>query len=131
MITQLRQEKLMCRNQAVFYQIMRMIFVRVMSKLNILIQILFHHKMQVYPEAMLFPSKFWFINSELCCFPGAIPSGLLAHAFSFCGFEKLLFHIRTRITSSFSNTSSDLHYVSFCWDIIGNLSLNRNDSRMI
>ena len=85
----------------------------------------------LYPEAMLFPSKFWFLDVQSCSFVGALPVGLLCHAHSFCGFEKPLGHIRTRTTSIISNTSSNSQYVPFCWDIMANLSLNRQDSRII
>ena len=71
------------------------------------------------------------MNTESCSFPGALPSGLLSSPRSFCGFEKPLGHIRTRASSPFSSTSTDHHFIPFCWDILGNLSMNRQDSRVV
>ena len=85
----------------------------------------------LYPEAMLFPSIFYMMDTNSCSFPGALPAGLLAKSSSNFGFEKPLRHIQTRVLTSSSCTSTNPRYVPFLWDILSNLSLNRNDSRMI
>ena len=85
----------------------------------------------LYPEAMLFPSIFYFFNIKECTFPGAIPAGLLARDCYSYGFEKPLLHIRTRVSSVSSATSTNQRYIPFCWDIMANLALNRHDTRLV
>ena len=85
----------------------------------------------LYPEAMLFPSKFQYLDVQYYAFVGALPAGLLCHAHSFFGFEKPFGHIKTRTASIISNTSSNSQYVPFCWDIVVNLSVNSQDFHIV
>jgi hypothetical protein len=85
----------------------------------------------LFPEAMLFPSIFYKMDTHSLSFPGALPAGLLAKASCSFGFEKPLGHIQSRVRNLSSSTCTNHHYVPFLWDILSNLSLNRQDSRMI
>ena len=61
----------------------------------------------LYPEAMLFPSIFWKSADDNCSIIGAIPSSLLSSSISSHGFASIPSHIRSRLTSPTSSTSTD------------------------
>ena len=85
----------------------------------------------IYPEAMSFPSIFYYMISSCGSIIGALPSSLLAYAGSRHGFASPKDHIRTRMTSYSSSSSSNQRYLSFLFDIATNLTLNRQDTRII
>ena len=85
----------------------------------------------LYPEAMIFPGIFYYMINTCGSIVGALPAGLLAYSSSKFGFASIQDHIHTRITSASSSTSTNTRYISFVYDILVNLSLNREDSRMI
>jgi hypothetical protein len=82
------------------------------------------------PEAMLFPSKFWKMVPHDVSILGAIPSALLNEKIRKYGFQELPVHIRSRLTSSSSSTSTDPRYIAFCFDILSNLSAVHMDTRV-
>ena len=84
----------------------------------------------LYPEAMLFPSIFYKMN-ENGSLVGALPSSLVSTSKSCNGFASPLSHIRNRLTLSGTSTGTNPRYVSLMYDILANLSLNRQDSRII
>ena len=84
----------------------------------------------LYPEAMLFPSIFWSMVPNCGSILGAIPSGLFVQ--SNChGFANMKSHVRSRLCLPSSSTSTNPSYISFMYDILVNLTLNREDSRII
>ena len=84
----------------------------------------------VYPEGMLFPSIFWSMVPKNGALFGAIPSGMLVN--SCCrGFASMKSHVRFCLTLPGSSTSTNPTYIAFCYDILVNLTLNREDSRII
>ena len=84
----------------------------------------------VYPEGMLFPSIFWSMVPKNGSLFGAIPLGFLVN--SCCrGFASMKSHVRCRLTLPGSSTSTNPSYISFMYDILVNLTLNREDSRII
>ena len=84
----------------------------------------------VYPEGMLFPSIFWSMVPNNGSLFGAIPSGLLVNACC-CGFASMKSHVRSRLTLPGSSTSTNPSYIAFMYDILVNLTLNREDSQII
>ena len=84
----------------------------------------------IYPEAMMFPSIFWSMVSGSGSMLGAIPSGLLVKSDSH-GFASMKSHFRCRLRHPGSSTSTNSSYISFMYDILVNLTLNREDSRII
>ena len=84
----------------------------------------------LFPESMIFPSIFWSMVSGNGSMIGAIPSGLLVK--SDChGFASMKNHFRCRLRLPGSSTSTNPSYISFMYDILVNLTLNREDSRII
>jgi hypothetical protein len=61
---------------------------------------------------------------------GAIPSPLLTDNVTKFGFQPLPMHIRSRLTSSSSSTSTDPRYIAFCFDMLSNLSAIHLDTRV-
>ena len=47
------------------------------------------------------------------------------------GFATIQHHIRTRLTSNSSSTSTYSRYISYCFDVMSNLSASYNDTRMM
>ncbi|MGB0404839.1 MAG: hypothetical protein ACPGDB_01450, partial [Fusobacterium sp.] len=85
----------------------------------------------LYPEAMLFPSIFWYLSKDSGSYLGAIPSCLLGSDLSLHGIASIKSHIDTRLTTQFSTSSTNPSYISFQFDILSNLLLNVVDSRLI
>ena len=84
----------------------------------------------LYPESMLFPSIFYHMTND-GAMSGAIPSYLLTENISNFGFQSLPQHIRSRLSSSASSTSTDPRYISFSYDTMTNLAVNHNDARIV
>ena len=83
----------------------------------------------LYPEGMLFPSIFYnMVNGAII---GAIPAPLLTESISSFGFASLPEHIRSRLTSSSSQSSTNPRYISFCYDTMVNLTANHSDTRIV
>lgn len=84
----------------------------------------------LYPEGLLFPYILWSMVSQSGSILGAIPSGMLLNS---CvhGFASMKSHVRCRLTNTSSSTSTNNAYISFMYDILVNLKLNREDSRII
>ena len=61
---------------------------------------------------------------------GAIPSPLMTECISQLGVESLPKHIRSRITSGAFATGTNPRYISFSYDIMTNLAVNHEDSRI-
>lgn len=85
----------------------------------------------IYPEALLFPSIFWKMAPDNCSIVGAIPSPLLSQSMHSFGFESIPSHIRSRLTSPLTTTSTDVNFTSFCYDMLTNLSANHQDTRLV
>ena len=83
----------------------------------------------LYPEAMLFPSIFWSMVPECGSLFGAIPSGLLVKSGRH-RFASMKNHVRCRLGHAGSSTSTNPSYIAYMYDILVNLSLNREDSRI-
>ena len=84
----------------------------------------------LYVEGMLFPSIFWSMDTRSGAILGSIPSGLLTTNTSH-GFASMKSHARCRLTLPGTCTSTNPSYVAFVYDILTNLTLNREDSRII
>ena len=80
---------------------------------------------------MSFPSFFYYMIQSCGSILGAIPSSLLASTGSKHGFATPKDHIRARMSNYSSSTSSNQRYISLLYDILTNLTLNRQDSRII
>ena len=85
----------------------------------------------MYPEAMIFPSIFWKSAKDNCSIAGAIPAPLLSESIGKFGFSSIPDHVRCRLTNPSLTTSSDHHYISFCYDKLTNLAANHQDTRII
>ena len=85
----------------------------------------------LYPEGMMFPSIFWKMVLNCGAILGAIPSGILAQHVPYNGFASMKEHVRNRLTLSGSGTSTNPRYISLMYDVLSNLTLNREDSRII
>ena len=85
----------------------------------------------LYPEGMLFPSIFWKMVENCGSIIGSLPSCLLAHTSSFHGFASVGDHIRSRLTLPGTATSSNQKYVAFSYDMLTNLTLNHQDTRIV
>ena len=85
----------------------------------------------LYPEAMLFISIFWKFIDESCAMLGAIPSYLFSGATSNSGFACMKSHMNNRIRLPGTLTSTDPRYISFAFDTMSNIALNKSDSRII
>ena len=78
----------------------------------------------------MFPSIFWSMIDNDGSICGAIPSGLLTKSNSH-GFSSMKNHITCRISLPGTATSTNSSYISFSYDILVNLTMNRQDSRII
>ena len=85
----------------------------------------------MYPEGILFPSIHWKMSSDNCSIVGAIPALLLNESVKTFGFASIQEHIRSRLTSSTSATSTDSRYCAHCYDMLTNLAANHEDTRLI
>ena len=61
---------------------------------------------------------------------GAIPSGLLAEKVR-NGFASMRSHVRCRLCLPGTATSTNQSYIALMYDILANISMNREDSRII
>ena len=84
-----------------------------------------------YPEAMSFPSIFWYMISETSAFPGAIPASLLHAETSLFGVASIHDHVRLRMTSCESTSYCDPRFISYSYDALVNLTCNKSDTRLI
>lgn len=84
----------------------------------------------LYPESMLSPSIFWIMVPNCGDIYGSIPSGLLVQSGRH-RFASMKSHVRCRLRLPGSSTSTNPSYISFMYDILVNLTLNREDSRII
>ena len=62
---------------------------------------------------------------------GAIPSCLLSQKPPSYGFSSMKNHARCRLTLPGTATSTNPQYISLMYDILANLTMNRQDSRII
>ena len=85
----------------------------------------------MYPEGILFPSIRWKMAADNCSIVGAIPAPLLTKSVKGFGFAPIQEHIRSRLTSTISATSTDSRYCAHCYDILTNLAANHEDTRLI
>ena len=85
----------------------------------------------LYLEAMIFPSIYWKASDDNCSIVGAIPSSLMNEAIKQYGFVTIQHHIRTRLTSNSSSTSTYIRYTSYCFDVISHLSASYNGTIMM
>ena len=97
----------------------------------------------MYPEGILFPSIHWKMAIDNCSIVGAIPAPLLIESVLQFGFASIKQHIRARLTSSTSSTSSDAanhedtrlilnRGLAVCDDAKGGLGLRgKNDSALL
>ena len=83
----------------------------------------------LYPEAMLFPSIFWSMKEKSLV--GAIPASLLSDNTKSHGFASLPQHVRSRLTSSGFQTSTNNRYTAWSYDLLTNLATNNHDTRMV
>ena len=86
----------------------------------------------LYPEGLLFPTIFWSQNKD-GSFNGAIPSFMFQsdQDNKRFGFATLQDHLWYRLTNGTLQTSSNLHYASFAFDIKMNQELNNNHSTFL
>lgn len=87
----------------------------------------------LYPEAMLFPSIFWYELPHDGGIMGALPGALWtderrAGKFNFAGVES---HIRSRIKNNRLLCSTDPRYMTLCCDILSNIKLRGKNATMI
>ena len=85
----------------------------------------------LYAEGMLFPSIHWKTAEDKCSVIGAIPSSLLNVNIKKEGFASVQEHIRTRLTTPSSATSSDPRYIAHCYDVMANMAASQSDTRLI
>ena len=79
---------------------------------------------------MIFSSVFWMKVPSNGSILGAIPSGLLLTS-SRHGYDNMKSHVRCLICLTFSTTSTNPSYISWLYDILANLTMNREDSMII
>ena len=87
--------------------------------------------MKVLKFVKRYLKSFWKSEKDNYSIIGAIPFPLLSQSISKFGFESIPLHVRSRLTLPFSTTSTDYHYVSFCYDMLTNLSVNHQDTRLV
>ena len=78
---------------------------------------------------MLFPSIFWSMKEKSLV--GAIPASLLNDNTARHGFASLPQHVRSRLTASSYQTSTNNRYTAWSYDILTNLATNNHDTRMV
>lgn len=84
----------------------------------------------LWPESTMFPGIFYTDSFDRYSVVGALPSPLMSLSAPNEGFCSVPDHIRTRLTLPFSSTSTDPRYISYSYDLMGNLAANFNDTRM-
>ena len=84
----------------------------------------------MYPEGLLFPNIFYLSSLDSLSIVGALPAPLLTENNNF-GFASLMEHTRSRLTSAFSNTSSNVIYASMEYDKACNAVANSEDTRVM
>ena len=62
---------------------------------------------------------------------GAIPDPLLTQYIAKYGFVSIQQHIRSVLTSSSTTTINDPRYITFCYYILTNPSVNHSDTRLV
>jgi len=85
----------------------------------------------LWPESCMFPSIFWTMAPDNVSVLGAISAPLLSEDCYKNGFATMPQHIRSRLTNLSSTTSSDPRYISYCHDVMSNISANHQDTRAI
>ena len=83
----------------------------------------------IYPESTMYPSSFWCDAKDRYSIAGALPSVLLSGHCKEDGFSDLPKHVRCRITSPLSPTSTDPRYLIFCHDLLCSVAANHHDLR--
>ena len=83
----------------------------------------------LYPEAMLFPCIFWYMFQKSLV--GTIPATILSDKTTKHGFASIPQHIRSRVTSSSVQTSTNNRYTAWAYDMVINLATNNHDTRMV
>ena len=83
----------------------------------------------LYPEAMLFPCIFWLMKERYLI--GAIPATILNDKSNEHGFASIPQHIRSRLTSTSFQTSTNNRYIAWSYDMMTNLATNNHDTRMV
>ena len=83
----------------------------------------------LYPEAMLFPCIFWLMKERSLI--GAIPATIMNDKSNEHGFSSIPQHIRSRLTSTGYQTSTNNLYIAWSYDIMTNLATNNHDTRMV
>ena len=78
---------------------------------------------------MLFPSIFWLMKEESLV--GAIPATIMNDKTNEHGFASLPQHVRSRLTSTSFQTSTNNRYIAWSYDLMVNLSTNNHDTRMV
>lgn len=84
----------------------------------------------LYPEAMLFPSIFY-VEADEGAIAGAIPAPLLTETITKMGFASIKDHLKTRLTSCSSSTSTNPRYIAWAYDHVVNIMANHCDTRII
>lgn len=84
-----------------------------------------------FPDAMLFPSIFWHMIPDINSYPGAIPSSLLNDKTSKHGIASIRDHVLNRMTLPCSTTSTCPRYIAYCYDMLSNLTMVNEDSRIV
>ena len=86
----------------------------------------------LYPEASTFTSIFW-NSTEDRSIPGAIPTALLKDKsiLDTLGLASLQDHMRTRITNSSLQSSTDARYIFYAFDMLANLGMRGCNSWII
>jgi hypothetical protein len=82
-----------------------------------------------YPEGMMFTCIFWMMKEGALV--GAIPATLLNENTKQFGFASVAKQICSRLTAVGYQTSTNHHYISWCYDNMTNLATNKNDTRMV
>ena len=83
----------------------------------------------IYPEAMLFPSIFWLMREQSLI--GAIPATLLNEKATQHGFASIPQHVRSRLTSSSFQTSTNNRYTAWSYDVVINHATNNHHTSMV
>lgn len=84
-----------------------------------------------FPDAMVFSSLFWYMVPGNFSYAGAIPAALLSEKTSSYGIASIKEHVQNRLTVPFSTASTDPGYIAFCYDMLSNLTMSYNDSRIV
>jgi hypothetical protein len=82
------------------------------------------------PEAMLFPSIFYKMVPREGVILGALPSPFLSEMLPKYGFQSLPAHVRSRLLSPSTTTSTAPGYIAFSYDMLSNLCATHLDIRV-